>query len=142
MTHGSVTRITQTCHSADLGGEPVIDASVIGALQELVGDDDPDFIVEVIDLFMTDSAQRVGELRTAAEEDDRKTVAQIAHALKSASANVGAVVLAGVCEHIEGVVRDDEQADLRDPVAQVVAMFTEVRDVLASLRACFVGEVN
>jgi len=43
----------------------------------------------------------IASLRTAVEADDARTMQELAHSLKSASANVGARTVAGLCKEME-----------------------------------------
>ena len=52
--------------------------------------------VEVIDLFLQDSGKRVEDLQRAASAGNPVAAARAAHALKSASASVGAAMPASV----------------------------------------------
>jgi HPt (histidine-containing phosphotransfer) domain-containing protein len=62
-----------------------------------LGGGDREFVVEVIDEYLNDSAELLARLRCADGEDLRRA----AHSLKSTSASVGATALADVCGEIE-----------------------------------------
>jgi HPt (histidine-containing phosphotransfer) domain-containing protein len=62
---------------------------------------DRDFLVEVVEEYFTDSAANLAALRTASGAE----LERVAHTLKSTSASVGAVALAGVCADIENAAR-------------------------------------
>ena len=135
MLEGPISQATRSRHSEELGGEWVIDASAIESLQEIAGEDAVEFLVEVIDLFLEDSAAQLGDLRHAAENGDRSEAARKAHTLKSASANVGAVALSASCEVVESAVREERELDLDQQVARISGMFEEAGQVLSRLKA-------
>jgi CheY-like chemotaxis protein/HPt (histidine-containing phosphotransfer) domain-containing protein len=56
---------------------------------------------KVVTTYITDTAARLGELAAALGEGDVDTIAKVAHALKSASSNVGADVLASLFQELE-----------------------------------------
>ena len=110
---------------ADPGLTQPIDRSVLDALLSL-GDGDSAFVLELIDLYLDDSAQRVQALTTAIDASDLATVERAAHALKSASANVGALALAEVCKETE------MRARARAPVEEVAPIVRRVGDAYAT----------
>ena len=142
MAQGPIVEATQARHSAPFGGEPVIDTGVIDTLQEMAGEDEPEFLVEIIELFLEDSGERIEELVRVAGEGDAPAVARVAHALKSASASVGAGTLSWSCEEIEDSIREERALDLEAEAERVAGMFGEVEQVLASLKASVQAQVR
>lgn len=57
-------------------------------LKKIVGDD-PDFLRQVLQIFITNSPKDLEELSTFANEGDHEKVAFFAHRLKSAAAAIG-----------------------------------------------------
>jgi signal transduction histidine kinase/DNA-binding response OmpR family regulator/HPt (histidine-containing phosphotransfer) domain-containing protein len=80
--------------------EPLLDANVIAGLRDL-GDATDDVLAEVIDLYVDDAPSRFEAMRTALSSNDGAALANAAHALKSSSANVGAMRVRALCEQIE-----------------------------------------
>ena len=68
----------------------VLDRTQFDHLCELQGDDDPDFIRDLIDLFLAETPRRIEEMRSARAARDLRTLAQVAHTVKGAAANFGA----------------------------------------------------
>ena len=60
-----------------------------------------DMYARIMALYQENSTQLCNELRRAALSDDLAALARTAHALKSSSANVGAIVLAELCGDVE-----------------------------------------
>ena len=58
---------------------------------------DRDFLVAVVEEYLTDSTANVAALRTVSGAD----LERVAHTLKSTSASVGALALSAVCAEIE-----------------------------------------
>lgn len=81
--------------------EPVIDPGTIEALEELGGSEEPGLLAELIDLFVEDARVRMQAIAACFESGDLDGVAKAAHALKSASATLGAFGLSDVCRRIE-----------------------------------------
>jgi len=64
-------------------------------------------VQKVVDAYVGDVPQHLRSLREAIGGHDPGTVKRIAHSLKSASANVGAETLAGLCKDLEHLGRAD-----------------------------------
>lgn len=120
-------------HDRRYGGDPVLDDDVLEALWEL-GDDGPDFALELIDLFLADAGGRIEDMVTASAAGDLQGVGNVAHALKSASANVGALPFAHACKRIEHEARARSSEAVRLLVDLSVGMYSEVRAALLDLR--------
>ena len=83
-----------------------LDPEVIASLVELGGEDEPDLIVELIDLFLEDADVRILALEEAVKVRDWDQVVKIAHTLKGASATIGAVRFSSACRAVETESRD------------------------------------
>jgi len=75
--------------------------SVNGALDELAAQLSPEMVIELIDVFVSNSAEQLMKLDLAQLGADLKAIKAEAHSLKSSSANMGAAVLAEACSCLE-----------------------------------------
>ncbi|MCG6966282.1 MAG: EAL domain-containing protein [Chromatiaceae bacterium] len=82
-----------------------LDASAIAQLRRLGSKRGQDVLARLARLFLDNAAQLTAALREAASRQDIQAVAQSAHVLKSASANLGALVLSRHCAAIERAAR-------------------------------------
>ena len=76
--------------------------------------------VDLIQVYFTDSQQRITDLRNAQQKDDNANGYEIAHALKGASANLGATQLMHLSGQLQEACREcliAEQAQLIEAVA-------------------------
>ena len=76
--------------------------------------------VDLIQVYFTDSRQRITDLRSAQQKDDNANGYEIAHALKGASANLGATQLMHLSGQLQEACRERliaEQAQLIEAVA-------------------------
>jgi CheY-like chemotaxis protein/HPt (histidine-containing phosphotransfer) domain-containing protein len=80
--------------------EDVLDSVRIQYLTRLAAND-PSFLEEMVRVFKGDAPAKLGALRTAIQDGNTEAIARAAHALKSASGNVGAKRLYTVCANIE-----------------------------------------
>lgn len=90
---------------AAAGPGPVLDPARIDYLSELQDEDSPGFVVQMIDLFLVESAQRVAQVRSGLQGGDLAAVLTAAHSLKGAAASIGAVALQARCAAIESAAR-------------------------------------
>ena len=71
-------------------------------------------------MYFTDSQQRIADLRSAQQKDDNANGYEIAHALKGASANLGAAQLTRLSSQLQEACRErliGDQAGLVEDVA-------------------------
>ena len=123
-------------HAPENGGVPVLDRDAFAALEDLAGDDDPELIAELVEIYLEDSQIRMDEVSSGAAGSEGERIGRAAHALKSSSANIGAVAFSRVCANLEKHVRSDDAVDpgeLETLVQQALSMYAEVRDALGSL---------
>ena len=79
----------------------VIDRDVIDRLRKLTKGTCPDFLPEMIDLFIKDSPASINKMKEALRRDDTDALAQAAHSLKGSSGQVGARRMHALCDIIE-----------------------------------------
>ena len=121
-------------HADRFGGGPVIDEESIEALRDLAGTDEPDLLIELINLYAQDAGDRMKLLCDARRGGDRSTVIGLAHSLKSASANMGALALARELRLLEEQGAEMDADALEQAVETCSGMFVEVTAALADLK--------
>jgi HPt (histidine-containing phosphotransfer) domain-containing protein len=106
------------------------------ALNELLAmtGGDAALFVELLDTFLTDADQFLGELDAAVTADDHAALQRPAHSLKSNALNVGATRLAELSRAIEMDARAGSVPSAEDRVAEVRAELAVVREAVASAR--------
>ena len=85
-------------------------------MRELLEED----FVDLIQVYFTDSQQRITDLRSAQQKDDNANGYEIAHALKGASANLGATQLMHLSGQLQEACRErliGDNAELIEAVA-------------------------
>ena len=82
-----------------------IDYRVLDSLRKLQRDGRPDIVQQVITFFLKGAVDLLKDLDNGAASDDAALICRASHALKSASANVGAVALSSRCKDLEVVAR-------------------------------------
>jgi signal transduction histidine kinase/CheY-like chemotaxis protein/HPt (histidine-containing phosphotransfer) domain-containing protein len=119
------------------GPSAVLDRAVLDDLTADLGADNPTLVTELIDLYLAETPSVLGKLRDAVGAGAADTTFQLAHTLKSSSANLGAKPLAALCEILEAAARSKQLAKGGDQLRQIEAMYPQVELALRSLRAEF-----
>ena len=126
-------------HGADEALSPEPSPLEPKALRELrrLGGTNQKFFSEIIDLFVRESVERLGRMRTAANNRDMESVHQIAHMQRGACLNFGARQLAQLCEELEKISDSNTQAataDVNEMISRIEREFLRVRRALESER--------
>lgn len=105
------------------GGLATLDISVLAGL---IGDD-PQMIADFLQEFLVSALAGASEIRTAVKGKVWRTVADVAHRLKSSSRSVGALAMGEICADLERAGRTDDaplieerMLDFENALAQVV----------------------
>jgi len=117
--------------SSDEPSPSVLDAEVLDELQEVIGAE----IATIIGVFLEDTPPLIRQLQDASVEADLERLRALAHSLKSASANVGAMALSVAARRIE---HDARAGTLERPavaVALLIAEYARARLALAGYQA-------
>jgi len=89
----------------------VISLNVLEGLKKFQQAGEPDFVTELIDLFLDDTALQLAFLKVAVAKNDVTEVCRLAHLVKGSSGNIGAMGLAELCQEMEktdlGTFADD-----------------------------------
>ena len=107
----------------------LLDRAVIAELRAGI---DPQALLAVIDAFEADIVERTSEISGAAHAGDAAALGDAAHALKGASANLGAAHMARLSARLEELARD---GDLRQAPALADQLTRAVRVTPPALRA-------
>lgn len=106
---------------------PAIESAVISELRAVMGDD----FRTLVQVFLDDAPRRVEQLQQAAAVGDIAGLVEPAHALKSASANVGAIEVSNIARTIEHAARSGE---LRSPGVRAAHLAQEMQRATEELR--------
>ena len=104
------------------------------ALRQLEECGEADLVEELIDIFQTDTAERLELLARAVESGDYATTRAEAHTIKGSAMQVGAVRVAEVCRQMEVEARNAQPAGLAPMFRALLTSFNEVRGVFAARR--------
>jgi signal transduction histidine kinase/DNA-binding response OmpR family regulator/HPt (histidine-containing phosphotransfer) domain-containing protein len=95
----------------------VLDAKTLERIRSLNPGGRSDLFTRLAELYVASSAPLIDTLRVLARTRDAPGVAQTVHALKSSSANIGAVNLAATCAELE-LAANEKRVELIDGLMQ------------------------
>ena len=114
--------------------QPVVDPSALAVLSETTGDD-PEFLAELIDTFLTDAVDLLNTIDAASASGNAEELQRAAHSLKSNSATFGAMTLAALSKHLEEVGKAGNFDDVGQLPEQARREFARVEAILRETRA-------
>ena len=109
-------------------------AGVPQRLTELVEACGADVIVEIIDLFLEKTVEKLECLQQAAEQADAVKLKSEAHGLKGSSANVGAARMAKLCQQLEDTLKAGMSSNAAEFVAELFEEFEHLKPQFESER--------
>lgn len=110
---------------------PAVSESALAELRAL-NPEDPQFLRELIDLFLQDMPARFADLETALEKNDAALLTRAAHTIKGSCGNFGATDLAAVAMTMEQQGKSSAFAEAK---AAYPLLQTEFARVEAALKA-------
>ncbi|AKG21064.1 histidine kinase [Calothrix sp. 336/3] len=108
----------------------VIDESVLQELKDMAGEDYVAFLTEIVNAFVEDATASIGAIATAIQQENPGELKKIAHGLKSASAYLGAMQFAHLCQQLEALGRDGAIAGALEIFAQLQQEYQKVETAL------------
>ncbi|MFL5268393.1 MAG: response regulator [Stellaceae bacterium] len=98
-----------------------IDRHALASLRRLQREGRPDIVQQVVQLFLKGAASLLKDLENGVATGDHDQLFHASHALRSASANVGAIVLSARCKELEQLARTGSVPD----AARIVKVIRE-----------------
>jgi len=83
---------------------PAVDLAILAIYDDAQIEGEPDFVVELIDLYLNEVPRLFDTIRKAVFNKDRSTAKRAAHSLRGSSGNLGVLqmaTIAGELEHLE-----------------------------------------
>ena len=80
---------------------PILNPSAIEALRSISPEGDSSFLIELIDIYLTDTPKQLALLEDALAKQDSATVIRASHSIKGSSGNFGATRFAQLAQEIE-----------------------------------------
>ncbi len=97
-----------------------IDHQVLKGLREVMENE----YLTLVETFLTDSELRVEQLHAAKSAAELMTAA---HSFKGSSSNMGAMILASLCQQLEERARQPPLYGIEDLISRIVREYQEVK---------------
>jgi CheY-like chemotaxis protein len=110
--------------SAPSGAAPLLDES---QLDQLRGDGEDNEFLEIIDLFLSQTEEQIGQLNEAVGNQDAAATSHLAHQLKGSSANLGARRLADALSRLEQSAINSDLAHADPLLKEIQGTFDRTR---------------
>ena len=111
----------------------VLDVETLKAFEKVKSEDGSDFVIELIDLYLEGTPQRIQAIREAAFEKEWVVLKHTAHTLKGSSSTLGLHRIAQVCKELEAPSLSS--SDVVDDLVQALeSRFVEAREALTAER--------
>ena len=95
---------------------------------------DPAFLAEMIDTYLSDAPMLIEQMRKGIASGEIELVRRAAHSLKSNSANLGALRLAGVTRELEMITKANTLDGSAPLLARVESEYAELAPALEALK--------
>jgi len=112
---------------------PTLSNEMLDDLRELVDEDTPDFLQELLETFLADAERHMSEMESGLLEAGLQTISAASHTLKSSAANLGGEQLSEWCRAIEARTRAGSAEGLEELVGHAREEFTRLRSEIESL---------
>ena len=109
-----------------------IDYKVLDSLGQLQREGRSDIVQQVINLFFSDAENLLRDLTEGAANKDAALLHHASHALKSVSANVGAVILSSRCGELEVMAQAGMVAAVGGMVSAIIEAYRVVEILLSA----------
>ncbi|MBK8980455.1 MAG: Hpt domain-containing protein [Planctomycetes bacterium] len=117
--------------------DPAIDMDIVQELLDISGEDDPELLVDLIDMFLEDGPLKVQTILEGLAAGDLDAVERAAHALKSSAGNLGASYVQDLAEQLQIAGHNRDAVAARACADQLRSRFTEAEQALREIRGRF-----
>lgn len=116
----------------DEGGPP-LDPATLENLRELAGEEDPDLVSELVEMYLEDAPRRIEEIRRALHAGDAHALAQAAHTLKGSSGNMGATRVQELAAGLQEAGDSGDLSGAEEKLASLERAFDRAKEALLAL---------
>jgi len=111
-----------------------VDLSVLLDFEAAQCEDDPDLIVELIDLYLAGTPQQLSVIKDSVFKADEISLKLAVHNLKGSSANLGVISITRLCEELEQMNFTGASHKENIHVKRLEQAFARVRRVFLAVR--------
>ena len=88
---------------------------------------------ELIEMYITDSQNRIKSLSEACAANDSESVRREAHSLKGSSGNIGASIMAELTKQVEDKGREETLEGVDELIVQIEEEYKELKVILTDM---------
>ena len=118
-----------------------LDMEIIGGIRMLQIEGEPDFLTELIDIYIQDSAGLLEKIKEALANQDGPGLRKASHALKGSSMNLGASKLASICQDMESAALANSLEDGPEILDRLEREYLRVWQALSAERETKSAEI-
>ena len=110
-----------------------VDLAILASFDEAQEEGEPDFVVELIDLYLDEAPRLFTSIRDGLANDDWLSAKRAAHSLHGSSSNLGILqmaLIAGALEHLT----ENQDASAAELLQGLEDEFTRVEEILLAER--------
>ena len=111
----------------------VLDLEVLKAFEKVKSEDGSDIVIELIDLYLQGTSERLSVISGAADQRDRDLLKRTVHTLKGSSSTLGLRQIAKTCEDLEEASSSPTD-DVNALISLLKSRFLEAKPVLIAER--------
>lgn len=127
--------LTTNSHpEAATGTFTTVDLEILGGFDEAQEEGEPDFVVELIDLYLQEAPRIFTSIREGLANNDWPTTKRAAHSLRGSSSNLGVLQMASTAGELEHLAPNDTVSaerlllSLEDEFRRVTTSLLEERE--------------
>ena len=94
---------SEKINSSKVEAAPAVDLGVLNEFQELIGEDGPELLKTLVNMYLKDSPNLIGAMRSSLIAKQPAILDRSAHTLKGNSNQMGALTLATLCFELEQI---------------------------------------
>jgi len=110
-----------------------VDLAILASFDEALEEGEPDFVVELIDLYLEEAPHFFNSIRDGLANDDWLSAKRAAHSLRGSSSNLGILQLALIADALEHLT-STQDASAADLLQGLEDEFTRVEEILLAER--------
>ena len=126
----SRTKVAQQNSAKATTNVQLVDDSALQELHALVSEDEPDFVEQLLRIFMIETPGRIETIRRAAGMSDSRGVRETAHLLKGTCKQLGLIAMSEICQKLEDQGRSDGMQGCVEWMSNLEHIFSETKELL------------
>ncbi len=133
VTAAPELRSTAAAHDVSAGC--LLDMDVLESLHELQTAEEPDFLNDLITIYLSDAPVFIKKIKDAFMHTDMVALSSAVHSFKGSSASIGAKTVAALCRELELLVRAGSIVGAQELLLRIEAEYERVKPVLEAERS-------